>query len=282
MTEYNLYCDESCHLEHDDSDVMVLGALIIPKDKKQEITENILQIKARYGVKARTEVKWTKASMPKIDLYKDLLNCFFLDDDMRFRVLVAKKTRLNHEAWSQSHNDWYYKMYFTMLNRLFDSTNTYNVYVDIKDTHSAQRTEKLEEVLANSHYDFNHECIKKVQPIRSDEVQMMQITGSSLSLGLSDSTYVVLGRVVSLASFALMLVRGMFAKWFYRKSAAEHIRRIRAEFPDAAQRKAVLCAQGGTSWAAVLGCLVLLMVIGSAFTLLLGPNVDALIHLVYG
>ena len=170
MTEYNLYCDESCHLEHDDSDVMVLGALIIPKDKKQEITENILQIKAR------TEVKWTKASMPKIDLYKDLLNCFFLDDDMRFRVLVAKKTRLNHEAWSQSHNDWYYKMYFTMLNRLFDSTNTYNVYVDIKDTHSAQRTEKLEEVLANSHYDFNHECIKKVQPIRSDEVQMMQIT----------------------------------------------------------------------------------------------------------
>ena len=63
-----------------------------------------------------------------------------------------------------------------MLNRLFDSTNTYNVYVDIKDTHSAQRTEKLEEVLANSHYDFNHECIKKVQPIRSDEVQMMQIT----------------------------------------------------------------------------------------------------------
>ena len=113
-------------------------------------------------------------------------------------------------------------------------------------------------------------------------LQMMQITGSSLSLGLSDSTYVVLGRVVSLASFALMLVRGMFAKWFYRKSAAEHIRRIRAEFPDAAQRKAVLCAQGGTSWAAVLGCLVLLMVIGSAFTLLLGPNVDALIHLVYG
>ena len=90
MTEYNLYCDESCHLEHDDSDVMVLGALIIPKDKKQEITENILQIKARYGVKARTEVKWTKASMPKIDLYKDLLNCFFLDDDILLYLVVFR------------------------------------------------------------------------------------------------------------------------------------------------------------------------------------------------
>ena len=177
MTEYNLYCDESCHLEHDDSDVMVLGALIIPKDKRQEITENILQIKARYGVKARTEVKWTKASMPKIDLYKDLLNCFFLDDDMRFRVLVAKKTRLNHEAWSQSHNDWYYKMYFTMLNRLFDSTKHLQ-RVRGHQGHALRATyrETGGSASKTATTTSTYECIKKVQPIRSDEVQMMQIT----------------------------------------------------------------------------------------------------------
>ena len=176
MTEYNLYCDESCHLEHDDSDVMVLGALIIPKDKRQEITENILQIKARYGVKARTEVKWTKASMPKIDLYKDLLNCFFLDDDMRFRVLVAKKTRLNHEAWSQSHNDWLLQDVFHHAEQAV-RFHEHLQRVRGHQGHALRATsEKLEEVLANSHYDFNHECIKKVQPIRSDEVQMMQIT----------------------------------------------------------------------------------------------------------
>ena len=54
MTEYNLYCDESCHLENDDSNVMVLGALILPKDKKKEISDNIVDIKKRHGVKART------------------------------------------------------------------------------------------------------------------------------------------------------------------------------------------------------------------------------------
>lgn len=175
MTEYNLYCDESCHLEHDDSNVMVLGALIMPKDKRQEVSQNIINIKKRYGVKARTEVKWTKASRSKLDLYLDLVDYFFYDDDLRFRVLVADKTYLNHAEWGQSHNDWYYKMYFTMLNRLFDSSNGYNVYIDIKDTHSARRAAKLEEVCANSHYDFDHECIRKIQPIRSDEVQMMQI-----------------------------------------------------------------------------------------------------------
>lgn len=175
MTEYNLYCDESCHLENDDSNVMVLGALILPKDKKKEISDNIVDIKKRHGVKARTEVKWTKLSNAKLDLYRELVDYFFYDDDLRFRVLVADKTRLRHESFHQSHNDWYYKMYFTMLNRLFDPVNQYNVYIDIKDTHSAQRAKKLEEVCVNSHYDFNHECIQKVQPIRSDEVQMMQI-----------------------------------------------------------------------------------------------------------
>ena len=99
---------------------------------------------------------------------------------------------------------------------------------------------------------------------------------------MSASALTVFARVCSVLSFVLMLVRGMYGKWLYRKSAAEKIKRIRAEFPDAAQRKAVLAAQGGVSIAAVFGCFLLLMVVGSAATLLLGPNVDALINLVYG
>ena len=113
-------------------------------------------------------------------------------------------------------------------------------------------------------------------------LQLMQITGSTMAPALSDSTMVVLARICSALSFLLMVVRGMYGKWLYRKSAAEKIKRIRAEFPDAAQRKAVLAAQGGVSIAAVFGCFLLLMVVGSAATLLLGPNVDALINLVYG
>ena len=113
-------------------------------------------------------------------------------------------------------------------------------------------------------------------------LQLMQITGSTMAPALSDSTLVVLARSCSALSFLLMVVRGMYGKWLYRKSAAEKIKRIRAEFPDAAQRKAVLAAQGGVSIAAVFGCFLLLMVVGSAATLLLGPNVDALINLVYG
>ena len=65
-------------------------------------------------------------------------------------------------------------------------------------------------------------------------------------------------------------------------SAADHIRRIQSEFPDAQQRQAVLRAQGGVSLGAVLLCMLLLMVGGSAFTLLLGPDLQALLTALAG
>lgn len=113
-------------------------------------------------------------------------------------------------------------------------------------------------------------------------IDMLQITGSSLSPGLSDSALILMARICSVLSFLLMVVRGVYGKWLYRKSAAARIRRIQSEFPDPEQRRAVLRAQGGTSFAAVFGCFVLLAILGSAFTLLLGPNVQSLLNLVYG
>lgn len=109
-------------------------------------------------------------------------------------------------------------------------------------------------------------------------IQLMQLSGSAYAPGLSSGALLVLARIMSLLSFVLMLVRGLFAKWFYRKSAAAQIRRIRKEFPDAAQRRAVLRAQGGVSWAAVMGSMVLLMVVGACCSMLLGPDLSSLVN----
>ena len=107
-------------------------------------------------------------------------------------------------------------------------------------------------------------------------LSMMQATGSPLTAGISSTVIVVLSRIMTVLSFALVMLRTLYAKWLYRKSAAERIRRIRAEFPDAAQRRAVLSAQGGVSIAGVIGAFVLLMVLGACATVLMGPNLDAL------
>lgn len=177
MTEFNFYCDESCHLEHDDSNVMVLGAVWCPKDKIHDINTRIKQIKLRNNVPANAELKWTKIAPVKKQVYEDLVNYFFDDQDLNFRaLLVPNKELLNHEEFKQSYDDWYYKMYFSMLKAMLLPTERYNIFIDIKDTHSSQKAEKLQEVIRNSIYDFSKNIIKQVKPIRSEEVQIMQIT----------------------------------------------------------------------------------------------------------
>lgn len=113
-------------------------------------------------------------------------------------------------------------------------------------------------------------------------IEMLQLSGSALAPAMSASALTVFARVCSVLSFVLMLVRGMYGKWLYRKSAADHIRRIQSEFPDAQQRQAVLRAQGGVSFGAVFLCGLLLSVCGSAFTLLLGPDLQAILNAFYG
>lgn len=173
---FNVYCDESCHLENDGINAMGLGSVWCDKGKLAEINKRIRDIKERNGVSACAEVKWTKVGPAKRQLYVDLINYFFDDDDLHFRALIVpNKNLLNHAAYHQTHNDWYYKMYFEMLKVIYSPTSRYNVYIDIKDNHSCSRAKKLHEVCCNDMYDFSHQIIRKVQPIRSDEVQIMQL-----------------------------------------------------------------------------------------------------------
>ncbi len=90
--------------------------------------------------------------------------------------MIPDKKKLNHQMFNQTHDERYYKMYFSMLKAMLVPTDIYNIFIDIKDTHSAERAKKLWNVISNSMYDFSKRIIKQVKPIRSDEVQIMQIT----------------------------------------------------------------------------------------------------------
>ena len=173
---YNVYCDETCHLENDGINDMILGAVWCPQEKLKEINHRIREIKRRNGVSERMELKWTKITPAKVDMYKDIINYFFDDDDLHLRaIIVPDKGKLDHQKYHQTHDDCYYKMYFTMLKVIFAPQDCYEIYIDIKDTNSYRKSQKLLDVCCNSMYDFSHRIIKRVQPIRSDEVEIMQI-----------------------------------------------------------------------------------------------------------
>lgn len=172
----NVYCDESCHLPNDKQKSMVLGATYCFNTDRERITDRIRYIKAKHGLPKLFEVKWTKISPAKIDFYLELIDYFFNECPVKFRaVLIPDKSILDHIKFDQTHDDWYYKMYYVMLKWLVISSNKYEFYIDIKDTNGHIKTKKLKEYLAYNIYDFNYECVTKVQQVRSNESDLLQL-----------------------------------------------------------------------------------------------------------
>jgi hypothetical protein len=198
---YNVYCDESCHLEHDQQNVMVLGSVWCLLEKTREICVRIREIKMRHGLPNDFEIKWTKVSPAKVNFYIDLIDYFLDDDDLHFRALVVPdKAKLQHEYFHQSHDTWYYKMYFDLLKAILTPYDCYRIYLDIKDTRSALKTRKLHEVLCNSIYDFRSQVIERLQIVRSNEVEVLQL--ADLLIGII--TYVNRGLNTNRAKLALV------------------------------------------------------------------------------
>lgn len=156
---------------------MVLGAIWCQLEKTREIAKRVREIKQRHGLPPTFEVKWVKISPAKRLFYLDLIDYFFDNDDLHFRALIVPdKSKLRHKDFEQDHDTWYYKMYFDLLKVLLAPQAEYRIYLDIKDTRSAQKIAQLHTVLCNNMYDFERKIIKRIQTTRSHEVEQLQLT----------------------------------------------------------------------------------------------------------
>ena len=180
---FNVYCDESGHLQNDNLQVMVLGAVWCPVEKTREIAIRIREIQQRHGLSPSFEIKWSKVSPAKQEFYMDIIDYFLDNDDIHFRALIVPdKSKLRHQEFAQDHDTWYYKMYFTLLKVLLMPHAEYRIYLDIKDTRSVKKVTELHEILCDNMYDFERKIIKRIQIIRSHEVEQLQL--ADLLIGL--------------------------------------------------------------------------------------------------
>jgi hypothetical protein len=155
---------------------MVLGGLWCPADQARDVAVAMREIKVRHGLSPQIEIKWGKVSPAKVGFYADVLGFFFDRPDLRYRCVVASKDGLRHELFKQDHDTWYYKMYYLLLRRLLlESENQYHVYLDIKDTNSAEKLRKLHEVLCNQMRDFDQRILQRMQAVHSREVEQIQL-----------------------------------------------------------------------------------------------------------
>lgn len=164
---FNIYCDESCHIENDHKPFMFLGKVSAAYNQVKLHTENIQELKKKHHFYA--EIKWTSVSKSKLRFYEELIDYFF-STDLQFRAIGVEKSRINNGAFNQCYDDFYYKMYYYLLNHNLNSLYNYNVYLDIKDTLSAFKVKKLKEILNTKFGVF-----RNVQNIRSHESLLLQL-----------------------------------------------------------------------------------------------------------
>lgn len=144
---YKIFCDESCHLENDGADIMVLGAVHCAAEKSIQLNKYIKWL--RYKHNYQTELKWTKLVAKQWPFYRALLDLIIEDEEVRFKTTVVQnKAQLDHEFFNDgSHNTFYYKMFYYTLRDFLKEQKTYQIYLDYMDTLGGLKTKKLCEVL---------------------------------------------------------------------------------------------------------------------------------------
>lgn len=177
--EYNYYGDESCYLQKDCSNYMVIGAVACPKKYTKKTSKSIKQIKINNNLASYFEIKSTKISKGKYKFYNELINYFLHTDYLKFRAIIIDKSQLNHHVYHQTHNDFYYKSYYNLMKQFILGEKN-NLYLDIKDVYSAYRCKQLQNYIQNHISKFNKKF--KAQPIDSKESNILQL--SDLLIGL--------------------------------------------------------------------------------------------------
>ena len=173
--KFNIYCDESCHLEHDGCEVMGLGAAWCRSADARELARLVSELAAKHNAKG--ELKWSKVSKSRHAYYTELVDLFFGTPGFHFRCLIVEnKSRLNHEQFNRgSHDAFYYKMYYYLLRNVVSRDNEYRVFLDMKDTRGLEKVRMLREVLCRGMLDFEYKTITDIQLVRSHDLRLLQL-----------------------------------------------------------------------------------------------------------
>ena len=188
---FNIYCDESTHLEHDGHPYMLYGYVSIASNQIKICKEQIKAIKEKYGY--TDELKWINIHDKTFQVYKELVDYFFLTD-MKFKVVITDKTQIDASRPEYTFNDFYYRMYFQLLHHDIDLEHTYNIYIDIKDTCSQQKLHQLREALKWNASIRNFQFIKSHESVF---VQLADVLMGAINYQLRIQSGDIEGKVIA-------------------------------------------------------------------------------------
>lgn len=188
---FNLYCDESTHLIHDGHPYMLLSYISIAYPQIRLAKEEIKAIKRKFN--HTEELKWTNVHSATYKVYAELVDWFFMND-LEFRAVVVDKSQIDETRADYSFNDFYFRMYFQLLHTKVDFQNRYNVFLDIKDTCSGEKLEKLKKIMS---YNSSIGTLQFIPSRESVFIQLADVLMGAINYNLRIQKGDVKGNVIA-------------------------------------------------------------------------------------
>lgn len=188
---FNLYCDESTHLIHDGHPYMLLSYISIAYPQIRLAKEEIKAIKRKFNY--TEELKWTNVHSATYKVYAELVDWFFMND-LEFRTVVVDKSQIDEKRADYSFNDFYFRMYFQLLHTKVDFQNRYNVFLDIKDTCSGEKLEKLKKMMS---YNSSIGTLQFIPSRESVFIQLADVLMGAINYNLRIQKGDVKGNVIA-------------------------------------------------------------------------------------
>ena len=186
-----MYCDESTHLIHDGHPYMLLSYISIAYPQIRLAKEEIKAIKRKFNY--TEELKWTNVHSATYKVYAELLDWFFMND-LEFRAVVVDKSQIDEKRADYSFNDFYFRMYFQLLHTKVDFQNRYNVFLDIKDTCSGEKLEKMKKIMS---YNSSIGTLQFIPSRESVFIQLADVLMGAINYNLRIQKGDVKGNVIA-------------------------------------------------------------------------------------
>jgi hypothetical protein len=124
---------------------MAIGGLRLPRDVKPDLTRALRQICAARALLG--ELKWKKVSDRRLDDYKAVVDFFFMQTDLRFRVIVVEQAKVRMDIHGRDRELAFYKFYYEMLEKWLEERGEYLILLDYKANRHADRYTTLKTYL---------------------------------------------------------------------------------------------------------------------------------------
>lgn len=172
--DFEVYCDESGleALTRKDAHLFTgIGGIWIPAEHRATLKQGITSIKEKYNIKG--ELKWQKFSPAYYELYKEIIDFFFLSGYIRFRVVLIEAAKIDHIKFNNEDAELgFYKFYYQLLHHWIFDFNKYDIFLDLKINRNKGRLKELKKVLDNANLTSD---IKQVQGLPSEQSLGIQL-----------------------------------------------------------------------------------------------------------